>query len=153
MRERTPCLGWKGLNHPQTGSLLQGWISGLVGARGLTVLGSHLTPSVSIGEPRWLPLMSCSSRGEMGVLSRLGAKGPLQVYPWAGVDSSIGLHPSLSSRANLHTVTPALPSTTLCGGFQHPSRYSPAPHPCAAPAARKLPVPNPGKFRGYFALG
>lgn len=28
------------------------------------------------------------------------------------------------------------------------------PRPCAAPsAARKLPVPNPGKSRGYFELG
>lgn len=99
-------MGWEGLNHPQIGSNLQGWNSGLGRARGQTVLSSCLIPIlILIGEPLRLPLKSCSNRGEVSDLSRLGAqncrlKGPLPVYLWAGVDSSVGLHPSLNSRAN-----------------------------------------------------
>lgn len=147
-------MGWKGVNPPHTGSHLRGWISVLVRVRGQAVLGSHLSPI--LGPQR----RTCPSRGEMGVRSRLGAQNAwtprvLRLYPWAGVDFSIGLLPSWSSRAKPCAHGDACPRRhSPVRRFPAANSPLPRPHPCAAPsAAGKLPVPNPGKFRGYFALG
>lgn len=69
-------MGREGLNPFHTGSYLQGWNSGLVRAKGQTILNGHLIvvlcpfrrATVAASEVK-----SCSSRSEMGV-SRLGAQ-------------------------------------------------------------------------------
>lgn len=98
----TPGLEWEDLNLLKLEIISKGGILGCSGQGDRQCSAAILL----IGEQRWLPLEPCSSRGQKGVPSRLGAqncidsKRPLPVYGGPGVDSSIGLHPSLNSRTN-----------------------------------------------------
>lgn len=129
---RTPELGREGLNPFQTGSHLQGWNSGLIRAKGQTILSGHIIvilcpyrrATVAASE------VSCSSRREMGVLSRLGARdcmGSRALCPCThgqpGV-SLISLHPSWGFRANpVQHSTPHPPKQIVVLRF--PASYLP----------------------------
>lgn len=88
---RTPELGREGLNPFQTGSHLQGWNSGLIRAKGQTILSGHIIvilcpyrrATVAASEVV-LKQEGDGCPQQAGSSGLYGFKGSLPVYPWAG---------------------------------------------------------------------